>query len=379
MTRSNRRRSAQAGAAMPIFLLALLPLIAAFYLVHGIGWKIHDRVQIQNIADRAAFAAAAETADGLNQIAFLNSALVTVKATDSVLRGIRDAYLPLLGYDCGLCFASWGTDRYHCKLCGKMLGGLGDVFPGTFDHLDRVEALHNDIAEMSDELIRSTALDAEKAGRDVARAAGVQDAVVIAYDQRGRLPYEDGDDYGNRPLYMAAVYYGLHVLPQDFVMFGAPEHLIGFGGLAAIYAKTGELDGFKVPIHEGDAQRNALAVTAFVSRDDHDGLLMYNMHAGGVAMGADPLSDQSRKDVAVARAEPYFTRNGGDDDGRPAWRARLRPLRLPTETGDEPKTLTADFGWAQAAGIAGGFMGGGGGGAYWPAVGVTVPETMLVQ
>lgn len=331
--RPHRRR--QRGAAMPIYVLALFPLVAAFYVVHGVGWKLTNRVRVQQAADRVAFTAATVTADGLNRVEFLNSALVTVKAMKSVIDGIKYAYGPLTGYDAVMCF--FGS-AHHCELFGLMVGNAGKVFDGISNNRDRLDDLHDLIAQTADGVVENTARHARQAAQRVAADAGVDGAVVVTYEHPAgvaglpRLPLiEDEDGFGMRPLAMAGVFYGLHILPQQMKQFGSPDHALGFFGATAYFATQGSLRGFKGPKYD-DArqQRSALAVTAVVRRDADDRAILGRMAASGAR--ADGGLDALRTtDVAVARAEPYFSVAGGEPDGRPAWRARLRPLDLPFE------------------------------------------------
>ncbi len=91
-------------------------------------------------------------------------------------------------------------------------------------------------------------------------------------------------------------------------------------------------------------RREMLAITVFASRENEDRMRLLKMDAAGGQNTGDVFPQ--RPEVAVARAEPYFTLNGGEPDGRPGWSGRLRPVILANDDSAQSLAQAASRGGA---------------------------------
>lgn len=313
---------------LPILLFSLFALVGAFYLVHTMGWKITDRMTVQQAADRGAYSAAAINARSLNMIEYLNSAMVASRAIESIYDGIEEMYPAIMSEACGICAVTGSP--YYCALCSRMQSKQGQITATIQQGRAKVTMLVQSIGALGQAVVTGTPKWASAVAERIAKANGASEA--WAHPRAAdRLPFSDGkaDELRQRTNAIASRYYQQDVKVKDTLIFaGWPEPQY----TGAITAKANAVSGpYWVPDYNDRAgQRKALVQTVFTAVPAEDDQRLGRMAAAGVkdtqsAFGKNP-------EVAVARAEPYFTLNGGTPDGRPGWSARLRPVHTDAES-----------------------------------------------
>lgn len=353
----SRARRRERGAALPLFVFAFIPLIGLFYVVHGAGWKVTNRVIVQNVADRAALSGAVVTSHALNELAFLDSVRVGIGSVRGVMGGVETGWQAVLAIAIPACAAEMAArnpNGYHCRL----LRAMADVSPTVTDGIASDRQATNELERAADdlaELIVDEAPDwARRAAEDIAHENG---AAVVKADVA--FPYtQQTKNIGMRARPRASKFYDRHIRPIDYMTFRSrlPRPIYPTSVVTATLGQTAQQT---VPLYgRGTArQRSANAVTVSVARASDDRDIRGRMVAAGVDATDDhAFGSRMNLDVAVARAEPYFADKSGKPDGRPAWSARLRPLTLPGDTADTGFAVAARrVGGARAMG---GWLGG---------------------
>ena len=328
-----------------MLLFTLFALVGAFYLVHTLGWKITDRLTVQQSADRAAYSAAAVNARSLNMLEHLNSAMVASRAIESIYDGVEQMYPVIMAEACGICAASWGSGGYWCNLCRKMGSKEASVFNQISQGGAKLKVLTQSIGALGKATVKGTPKWASTVAEKIAKANGATRAWAHPRDQ-DRLPFSDTkhDELQSRTAKVARRAYVQHILPKDPVYLWGGTQMPQY--LGAISGKAQSVDGpYWAPDYGEDrkAQRRALVQTVFTSVRADDEKRLGRMAAAGVKETKSAFGKPL--EVAVARAEPYFTLNGGKPDGRPGWSARLRPVQIDNEARQSLGKVANKVGW----------------------------------
>lgn len=101
LDREVRRHRRQRGQVLLLFLIFLLPMTMALFSVYNVGTVVANKMELQNAADNAAYSAAIWDARYMNQMAYINRAMVANYDTIATLVGLWsmiDSLDGLLGF-----------------------------------------------------------------------------------------------------------------------------------------------------------------------------------------------------------------------------------------------------------------------------------------
>ncbi len=337
---------------LPLYLFAMFALVGAFYLLHGIGWKLTQRQQVQRAADRAAFSAAAVTSRALNLLEYVNAGLAAVRAITSVYDGIQQAWSPILADATSRCFFG---DIEACIIAAEMEGRGPSIFARMGQVRPQAQAADQALDMLGENIVSLTPQWASQVATQVALANKAQSAFTDPMPG-DRLPFEKGgqQEMQGRVRRLSMRDYGpgqaqgwVPVAVTDPVIFQQraqyrEQYRTAIRGAAQTNAGERWVPKYK----NAKERREMLAITVFASRENEDRMRLLKMDAAGGQNTGDVFPQ--RPEVAVARAEPYFTLNGGEPDGRPGWSGRLRPVVLDGDDSAESLGRAASRGGADA-------------------------------
>ncbi|MCK6572185.1 pilus assembly protein TadG-related protein [Myxococcota bacterium] len=329
-----RRRQRQGGAVLPLYLFAMFALVGAFYLLHGIGWKITQRQQLQRAADRAAFSAAAVTSRALNLLEYVNAALASVRAVTATYQGIQQQWGPILADATSRCY-SIIPDPIACAVMEAMNAHGPSIFAQMGQVGPQMQAADQALGMLGENIVGQTPGWAAQVAQQVALANKAEGSFTDPM-QGDRLPFQLGGEkeMRGRVRRQAMRDWGpqpgpgwIPVIPTDpTIWILKPEYRAQWENAIRQSAQNGAGQRWVATYKTAKERREKLAITVFASRKNEDRARLNKFDAAGGQNTGDVF--QQRTEVAVARAEPYFTLNNGEPDGRPGWSGRLRPVIL---------------------------------------------------
>lgn len=331
-SRSGPRRSRrQRGQVMPILLFTLMALAVVFVMLHGVGGKTHDRIRLQQAADRAALTSANVTARAFNALSYLNEVIVFADAVQAIYDAIAEEYDPI--------FETWcsGEEADDCAyddpFCAHMCQRRDAIVSLATARRDDLDALVRSTIALSTLLVRFIpTLGARYAERTSALRvdgeAGIIDRLRLFPGLDDPLPLQSDDiELRARVFEQAQRYFEEHIPRLDLQIFFFERTAFEFKNRAVARANVATGPYWDLPSGAPSQFREGIAIFAFVAREGGDETRAAQVRTLSAAR-SDDFADWRGLDVVIAAAEPWFTLAAGAPDSRAAWSARSRPVEL---------------------------------------------------
>jgi hypothetical protein len=280
----------------------------------------------------------------------VNAALASVRAITSVYDGIERTWGPVLAEAQASCLIG---DIEACIIAAEMEGRGPSIFARIAQVQPQAVAADTALGMLGESIVSLTPQWASTVAQQVAVANKARGAFTDPMPG-DRLPFElQGEqEMAGRVRRQAMRDYGpgeaqgwVPVATTDPVIFEQraayrEQYRNAIRGAAQTNAGKRWVPKYK----NARERREMLAITVFADRANEDRIRLGKMDAAGGQNTADVFPQ--RDEVAVARAEPYFTLNGGEPDGRPGWSGRLRPVILANDDSAQSLAKAAGRGGA---------------------------------